>query len=154
MALELEFLGDVMEDGKLQWYKPQFVHGALRQFADKQVEVTVRLVRKKRSNAQNRWYWGIAISQCILPHIKNSTGEIQTKENIHAFHLSQILEVKSKTHTVLGKTVMIFEYVSTSTMTTIEFNNFKELIQAFWAQRGCVIPDPVGQSFLNEYGRG
>jgi hypothetical protein len=44
---------------------------------------------------------------------------------------------------VLEKRVLVNKnYKTTSQLTIKEFNEMKEKIQKFWAERGCIIPDP------------
>lgn len=149
----MEFLGDITTHGELQWFQYQLVEKALLPWAGKQVKVTVELHTKSRSQGQNRWYWGIAIAQCIIPFIKQSQGETVTKDEVHAFHLAELMKVKFHTKSIMGRSVMIFEDVSTKNMSTVEFIQFKELVQKYWAEKGLDIPDPIEQSYINQYGK-
>jgi hypothetical protein len=149
----IQLIGSLDSDCQIKIYNHEVVRSMLTTFIDKDLSIEISIHKPKRSERQNRWYWGIAIRQCILPFIKETTGETFEPEEIHAFHLKEIINVKFKTRTILGKTVMIFDDVSTSSMNTKQFAEFKDKIQQHWAEKGCVIPDPVNNSFLNEYDR-
>ena len=114
------------------------------------VQVIISAEKKTRSHKQNRWYWGIAIPT-IIAGIKEQTGEKHTKEEIHKFNLQEVCKVKFRTRTIMGKTVMIFDDISTSKMNTEEFNDFKDELQMYWAQRDIIVPDPNQDSFLNQF---
>jgi len=115
-----------------------------------EVQVTITAEKKTRSQKQNRWYWGIAIPT-IITGVKEQTGENYTKEEIHKFNLQEVCKVKFRTRTIMGKTVMIFDDISTSKMNTQEFNNFKDELQMYWSQRDIIVPDPNQESFLNQF---
>jgi len=53
---------------------------------------------------------------------------------------------------VLGKEILIFNDVSTKSMNTIQFNDFKQTIQNHWAVRNIDIPDPNEENFINQIG--
>lgn len=152
MAKEIQVKGEILSTitGKtlniLNETNLQHVYSKMQE----EVIVTITPYKKNRSHAQNRWYWGVAV-QSIIEGIKEQTGENYTKEEIHKFNLQEVCKVKFNTRTILGKTVMIFEDVSTSKMNTEEFNIFKTELQMYWSERDIVIPDPNQDSFLNDY---
>lgn len=147
----MEFIAEISIGGTLKFYREDLVCNALFPLANKQVHVTVSEHRKKRSDGQNRWYWGVAISKCIIPFLYETQGESYTKDEIHSFHLCKLIQAQFTTKIVMDVTVLIFNDLSTSKMNTLEFNQFKEKIQKYWAEKGLDIPDPVANSFINEY---
>jgi len=116
---------------------------------DTEVEITIKGYKKNRSNAQNRWYWGMAIP-AIARQIKELTGESYTKEELHKYNLQEVCKVPHTIREILGKTVIIFQDKSTKSMSTQEFNDFKSLLQGYYAERDIIIPDPMQENFLNE----
>lgn len=64
MAVVPVFHGVVSDDGAVLQFdasEQPLRRGYLRKLAGKRVDVTVRVHRSKRSDAQNRWHWGVAI---------------------------------------------------------------------------------------------
>jgi hypothetical protein len=151
--MKLEVKGRIFDEGSLGSHihinDQRTVESILRNFYDKDVIITIKPYRKSRSNAQNRWYWGVAI-MAIIPQLKEQTGEVYTKEEIHRYHLEEVIGVDHRIRNILGKTVIIFDDISTSKMSTKEFGEFKDTIQAYWAERDIIIPDPNQENFLNE----
>ena len=89
----------------------------------------------KRSNQQNRYYWGVL---CKLA--SDHTG--YTLDEIHEFHKENFRIPDQFGHWVIvgDKEVVFF---STKNMTTVEFNKWvEEKLIPFWAQQDVYIPLP------------
>lgn len=146
----MEFLSKI-ENGKLSFLNENKVKSFISSMEGRDVVINIKKHKKNRSNAQNRWYWGIALKK-ITQDLYNIQGELFSKEEIHAYHKSVITSTKFNTLNVLGTEVMIFNDISTKSMNTIQFNNFKQSIQNHWAIRGIDIPDPQEENFMNQIG--
>jgi hypothetical protein len=145
----MKFKGTI-RNGRPEIFNHDLIKNMLVGFEGKEVEIDIKPITKSRSNQQNRWYWGVAIQSCIIPQLQEQTGEVHTKEEIHQFHLTEILKCKFSSRTILGKTVIIFDDVSTKDMSTTEFNNFKDKVQHYWAERDIYIPDPNEDNYHNQ----
>ena len=55
------FIGTINKNGEIVIINHHFVKGMLMQYEDKEIEVTIKKAKKRRSDKQNRWYWGVAI---------------------------------------------------------------------------------------------
>ena len=133
--------GELNSDGSIKLAHYRSLRRILRKLEGARLEVTFRKLRFKRSDAQNRYLWGVAYVTICAWH-KEQFGEVVTKEEIHAHTLKNILKYKIKFKEVMGSEVMYVDGKSTSKLNTKEFVEFIDNLQAFYAERGCVIPDP------------
>ena len=101
-------------------------------------EVTIKHYRKKRSNPQNKYHWGV-----IIDIICKDTGN--DPNDIHEYLLGE--HVGWETYDVLG-TLKKRPSRRSHDMSTEEFENFNEWCRAFAATNlGMVIPLP-GETIL------
>lgn len=146
----MEFLSKI-ENGKLSFLNENKVKSFISSMEGRDVVINIKKHKKNRSNAQNRWYWGVALKK-ITEDLYNIQGELFTKEEIHAYHKAVVTSSKFNTLNVLGHEVIVFNDISTKSMNTIQFNNFKQSIQNHWAIRNIDIPDPQEENFMNQIG--
>lgn len=137
-----------IENSSIKWYDERYCNYRLKEFDGTDVTVKLSKHRPKRSLRQNNWYWGVA---CVLirEFLKEHWGENLTKEDVHIYNLNHVLKPKTEILTVMGKQVVGYNQKRPSEMSTVEFNEFKLEIQAYWANAGAVIPDPNQKEFLN-----
>lgn len=148
---EFNVVGELTEDGqfiKISHYKP--LKRIFKGLIGKQLEVSFKLLKYQRSAAQNRYLWGVAYVT-IAAWYKDSQGSSISKDAIHAHTLQHILDYEVEVQNVLGKEVIVVKGKSTSALNTKEFCDLVESLQKYWAERGCVIPDPKGHNFLSDY---
>lgn len=137
MLDEIEFIADVKNG---QVIPPDYVIP----FLDKHEQVYVRYerIKNKITAKQRRTYFGWDIPQ-IIQHFKNTYGEIWSKDDVHLYHIQHVMKVKFTTKKVFGKTVVVFEDVHVSKMTSLEFSRFRDLYVHHWAELGLEIKDPI-----------
>lgn len=116
-----------VEDGKLLFDSTELFRHQIRSFEGKDVDVIVRKHRKDRTHRQNRYYWSVVV-------------------NIAAEHFGYLPEEMHDAYKMLflrmhedGKPETTR---STTTMSTIEFNEYVEKCRQWCAEQGVVIPDP------------
>lgn len=145
------FIGTVTEQGLLRIKNEELMAPYFLPKKGQELEIKVGKAYKRRSNSQNRWYWGVAI-RTVIEHFKEREGKDYHPEDIHAYILDQVVKVRFKTKEVMGKTITYVESKSTSSMNTKEFNIFKFELQVYFAQNyGIDIPDPRENNYLNEF---
>ena len=116
-----------IQKGKLVFNNPDGFEKYLLRLNDKSVDVVVRLPRKDRSNKQNRFLWGICYEL-----ISEATG--YTREEVH--DAMRLMFLKDEDRAILT-------LKSTTSLTTIEMNEYWAKIQQFAAEKlNLVIPDP------------
>lgn len=115
---------------------------AFASFEGKNVNVTIEPVKKKRSNEQNRYLWGVC-----YPIIRNSLKELGNNFSDNDVH--DLLKMKFLKETVLAneETGECIERVkSTTELSTVDFMTYVMEIQKFSEEWfGVVIPEPDTQ---------
>jgi hypothetical protein len=113
----------------------------VKQFNGMDVLLTFEKPKKKRSNRQNNFYWGVCIP-LIQNGLKESTGEFRSAKDVHYKILLPLFAPTSEIiNTETGE--CISEKISSSEMTTTQFLEYIMEIQK-WAIEflGIDIPNP------------
>jgi len=119
-----------IKDGKIEYQNPEEYREIIKLLEGLPIVVRIEKWYKKRSNPQNRYYWGI-----VVAIISESTGE----DDLDAIH--EVLKRKFlPKKTVLGEDI---PEVSTKKLKTIEFEDYMSNIR-MWASRdyNIYIPEP------------
>jgi hypothetical protein len=118
-----------IRSGKLFLDKADQFKKFLASFPDeKRVEVSVEKIKKKRSNEQNRWYWG-----CILKLISEHTGD--DPEDLH-----EALKAHLSPKHIVGNVVVAS---GTRYLDTVDFGQYCEKVRRWAAEELNInIPDP------------
>lgn len=132
---------------KLDFYAKDYVKNTLQPYDEHDVFVNITPFHEKRSIKQNNWYYGVAIP-IIIAYLKETQGEKYSKEDINQYHLNEVIKPNFQTRAIFGKVCVIYDIKRTSEMDTVEFMDFKDKIQVYWAQRDLIIPDPNQTEFL------
>jgi hypothetical protein len=138
---QVELIADIV-DGDIRIIGFDQSRQILSTFNGDRVQIRISKHSPKRSDQQNRWYWGVCIPT-IINTIYEQSGEKYTKDDIHDWHLSKVFNLQVETKEMLGVTIMTYKQVRMSKLSTVEFNDKKEIIQAYWAGRMVDIPDPI-----------
>ena len=77
----------------------------------------------------------------------DTQGEKYTKDEVNQYHLNTVIKPSLETKAIFGKVCVIYDIKRTSDMTTIEFMEFKDDIQIYWANYDLIIPDPDQTEF-------
>lgn len=125
---------------------------AIESHEGKRVEITVSRAKNTRTNAQNRWYWGVAVEMVRLRllDLGSRYSSEQTHENLKHWICDFAPDIMLE-ETVIEETGVILSSVkSTTELTTTEFMAYKLAIQQ-WASEnlGINIPDPDEQTELS-----
>jgi hypothetical protein len=101
-------------------------------------ELLIKPKRKKRSNGQNSYYWGIVVPQ-VLRGLKEAGFNVFSKDDAHDIIKFKFLKVNLENDS--GEFVESFK--STKEMSTSEFKEFIEHLQ-IWASEylNQYIPSP------------
>lgn len=132
-----EFSGQV-NDGHLPAGVRNAIAGLLRQSEGKRIVVSVREWRKKRSLKQNRFYWDVIVGAVVDMH--RDFGQVISKDEAHEFLQREVLK---RTRTIRGLDGRAHTVTLSSTeLTTAEWEQNNEIIRAWAAGFGYVIPLP------------
>ena len=122
----------------------------LEKLIGKDLEVNFRLFKYRRTEAQNRWLWGVAYVT-IAAWYKETQGETVSKEAIHAHTLQEILDYKIEVEEFMGREVLVVKGKSTSQLSTKEFSDLVDKLVAYWAYYDCYIQLPKENNFLSDF---
>tara|TARA_R110000868_G_scaffold275059_1_gene534731 strand:+ start:47 stop:487 length:441 start_codon:yes stop_codon:yes gene_type:complete len=143
MVQSISFNSKVLNGKLVSNRKP--LNDFIATFEGKEITITVAKKKKKRSNPQNAFYWGV-----VVPIVKNGLLEIGYKlsnERTHDFLKERFLKedlANEETGEVIGSISR-----HTSELTTSQFMEYLAEIQQFSAEfLGVQIPDPNEQSTL------
>jgi len=151
MINEFELTGKLSEDcTAVNFSFGSSLFRLLSHLRNKELLIYLKPLTYKRTLAQNRWYWGVAIPTIRAWH-KDLQGEDPGADAIHAYNLKNICKLEPLFKEVLGEEVLYFDFKSTSKMNTKEFNLFKENLQKYWAEKDCIILDPRNNSLTEDY---
>lgn len=142
--------GTIDSNGQVVIHHHYRVKGLLLQDEGKDIDITIGKAKKRRSDAQNRWYWGVAI-KTVIEELLRLQGEPYEKNDIHHYILNNVVKAKFKTKEVMGTLVTYTETKSTSAMSTKEFSKFVFELQVHFDRKGIIIPDPEKDNYTNDY---
>lgn len=117
----------VVKKGKLIFEDLNLFKNHVISFEEKCVDVIVRKHKRNRTNQQNRWYWS-----CVVGIPAKHYGYLP--EEMHDAFKMLFLRCHDaeKPETVR----------STTSLSTVEFNEYVEKCRQWCAENGFVIPDP------------
>ena len=121
------------EDGS--WTGDSLSHALGRCKPGTSWEIKLTRLLPTRSNAQNRWYWGV-----VVPMVAESTGD--DEQSIHDALLLKF--AATKTYGKKDRRYTLTVPKRSKYMTTAEFSDYCEKVRDWAAQfLGVNIPDPV-----------
>ena len=133
--IKIETFGKI-EGGKLSIHGRKRFEEDLRECKDQEVIITVKK-RGRRSDKQNRWYWGIVVTEIRL-RLKE-LGHNLTADEVHTFLKEKFNPVNLISEH--GELIATFPG-STTEFNKIEFSDYCERIRDWAAQTlEIVIPD-------------
>lgn len=143
MDITLTYTGKV-EGGKIQLPRDRFRSEVTKAFEGRRIEVIVRRKKRRRSLAQNAYYWGLVLNILAAQfRIWDAETEIST-DTVHEWCKERFLPV-----VMAGEEVTLThpggkEKVkpTTTRLTTTQFMDYIALIQKWAAEYGLYIPDP------------
>jgi hypothetical protein len=139
MMFKLEYYGQVSEDGLLKITNRKQFDIDLKRYAGKDVEIVISKKKSKRSNQQNRYYWGVVVGM-IQQGLKD-IGYDFDKQKTHDFIKGNFC-YKDSVDEQTGE-IRFREPISTTEMSKIEFEEMLSRLKIFAAEYlNTVIPDP------------
>lgn len=132
---------DTVMNGKLSPAISQSIAGLMRRMEGRKVSIAIKEARKRRSNKQNAYYFGVvvpAITQMFL-----GAGNDMDKEQVHEFLKLHVGGLKAVATQPNGVKLTVAQ--SSSKLTTVQWEDYCEKIRAWAAQFGVQVPLP------NEY---
>jgi hypothetical protein len=144
----MEYIAKI-EQGQIIFSNREILELQIQSLEGKNVAVRIQKLVKKRSDRQNRWYWGVAIPT-IIKGIEEQNGEVLDKSTAHALALNITDGIKLESKMLFGYNVIEVKQKRTSDMSVDEFNEFYKKLQITFAERDIIIPDPSQENFINQ----
>lgn len=139
------FLGKIIEGKFIPDYLPAYLEYFQKNEGKKVKQEIVRIFGR-RSNAQNRYVWGVQYKLIAERLTELNAGIEVTPEQVHIIMSEKFNSLKLKLAT--GDELSVVE--STSDMTTVQFSERCKNIQQWAAMYlGLNIPDP--QEMINDF---
>lgn len=134
---------NLLQDGELfiRFKNPDIIKRLLWDWLDKELETTVKIFRRNRSNAQNNYLWGVMVP-VVRSWLKNTEGIVYTPDEVYLYLNSSILGNKPVIKLVAGEEVIVMTGKRWSKKNTKEFSDDVNTIVDYYAQKGLVIPLP------------
>lgn len=133
-----DFIVDVSLDGTLADFTKKAISELIAKMAGKKLKITIAVYKRKRSNPQNAFYFGV-----IVPLVRQmflDAGNDITSDEAHYFIKKEVWRHVKTIVLPDGKTK---EVVDTSTkLTTAEWENFMEKTRAWAAEFDLMLPFP------------
>jgi hypothetical protein len=111
----------------------------LGQSEDRLIEVSIREIKKKRSNNQNEYYWSVVIP--FVVQILYDYGNLADTEMAHEVCKRLFLPPSGRKRVFL-KTGLVAEHRTTTGLSTKEFEEYLEAIRAWLAEQEVICPLP------------
>ena len=111
---------------------------ACRAVDGRKVVVTLEEAKKRRSNNQNAYMWGVVIP--VITEMLRDFGNNVSPEETHEFLKVHVGKLIKEVTSMDGKIRRIPG--TTTTLSTLEMENYLEKCRAFAAENGCVVPLP------------
>ena len=116
------------------------IYDAFRGLSDGTYSVSIKRIRKNRSNDQNGWLWG-----CIYPMLLDALIDVGWDEFTNLEQVHEFCKMKFTTETIVNKHTGEIVTIphSTKAMNTIEFSSYTDKIREFASEYlNTEIPDP------------
>ena len=144
----MEYIAKI-EQGQIIFSNREILQLQVQSLEGKDVAVRIQKLVRKRSDRQNRWYWGVAIPT-IIRGIEEQNGEVLDKSTAHALALNITDGIKLESKMLFGYNVIEVKHKRTSDMSLEEFHVFYQKLQTAFAERDIIIPDPSQENFINQ----
>lgn len=148
-AKAIGFTNDQFESIKLLDYGGIDRRFLEEQLGNKDLLITIEEFSAKRTLRQNNWLMGVAYP-LIIEFIEQTEGEARTKAEIHAYNMQEVQGYKTKIVNVMGRDVIDFGEMSSSSWSKKQFSEAKEKLQNHFAKKGLMIPDPTSIDYYDD----
>jgi hypothetical protein len=145
MNSKITYFGEV-SDNVLKIHNRKAFIEDIKQFNEKRVQITIEQKRSKRSNDQNRYYWGVVVSS-IAFGLRDAGYVIGSNDEVHEFMKDRFLPKREIVNTLTGEILTM--PASTTLLNKMQMADYIAEIQQFSIEfLGVEIPAPGEQSEL------
>lgn len=132
-------LNATIKDGIPQWETPEKKIRLLKFFEGKRVTFYIEEYNSTRSLRQNRYLWGVVYA-AALQGFRDIGYDLLNEDEVHGIFTEMFLSRK-RMNELTGEVLPLIQ--STTTLTTVEFEEYAERIRRFSAEHlNISIPTP------------
>jgi NinB protein len=142
--------GSLTENFNIRLDDANMLKRVLGPWLEKPLLIELSVLKSKRTDKQNRYLHAVIVPSVQRWHYETQGTKLNTEE-CKAYIYKKVLGHSIETKQILGEEVFFFIGKHFSEMDTVEFNEAKELVQAFFAPLGCDIPDPREENLNNNF---
>lgn len=128
-----------VEAGRITDSARKKIVDAIANYDGKDILVKITEAQKKRSDRQNRYYWGVIIPS-IRQLMNDTWGNDMTVMEVHEYLKRSVGKITKAIKLPEGGYDIITN--SSTQLTTVEFEAYNERCRAYGAQNGIAIPLP------------
>ena len=139
-----------IKNGNLYLDHPEMFRRRLDALEGKDLVVEIKELKPKRSDALNRYFWGVVIPT-ISEYHKEITGEKVTDDSLYTYLLTQFAGCKLEVKNTFGSEVIVMEGLTSSKMTTEQFMQFLDNLRLHYMNEGLDIPEPTDTGTIQSF---
>lgn len=114
---------------------------ALKKFVGKELILTINILKYKRSDAQNRYMWGVVVKY-VKHWLKETKGETYTSNQVYTWLRIVLLAEEPVVTIIAGREIIEMTGKRFSAMSTAEFAIAVDTIREKMLAKGLDIPEP------------
>lgn len=141
MQSSYELEGELNEDCTGIIFDHSMYSRVLKDWSGRTLALKISLFDGKRTNQQNRYWHGVML-QVIIEFLKETQGETYSIERAKIWTYTTVLNFEYIEFTIGDRIFQEQTFKRMSQCGKKEFNQRKEKIQMWFAERGWDIPDP------------
>jgi hypothetical protein len=115
----------------------------------KDIDIQITILRKNRTNRQNRYIHGVIVP-VVQQWLKEVEGWEYTHDQVYGTLRTELGD-KAEITEIQGKQVITMTGKRFSKMDTKEFALAVDELIRIYAEKGCVIPEPREECFVNDF---
>lgn len=143
--------GQLSDCGKYFMFDtPAVVQKVMHKLQGKLLEAFIREVGYNRTDAQNRYYWGVVVSY-FVGFYWETQGEKLDPSEVNEYFMRIYNGGKQQEREIFGTKVNAFIFKGTSEMSIKEFSEFIEVIKDHCAQFDLIIPEATGNNYVSDF---
>jgi hypothetical protein len=142
-------IGTLGDDMSLRFQYAEALRGVFGHMFGKDLDIQVTILRKNRSNRQNRYLHGVVVPT-VQAWLKETEGESFDHDKVYTMlrmDLGDTLEITQ----IQGKDVITMTGKRFSKMDTKEFAEAIDKLVAIYAEKECYIQLPNEECFLTDF---
>ena len=129
---------------------PGIMKKIMRNLVGEKLLIVVQKLRYKRSEAQNRYIWGVMVP-CVRMWFRETTGETPSPDEAYVWLRVGLLGYKAEIKMLKGVEIITMTGKRFSQMNTKEFAEAVDTMIKLLDEKGCFVPLPKKDNFITDF---